>query len=169
MPLTILYAEDEENDILFLEIALKRAGLAHTLQAVHDGEQAIEYLAGQGTFADRTRHPLPALILLDINMPKKTGLEVLEWIRRGAHLKSVPVLMFTSSNRPEDLYKARQLGADDYLPKPSNPAKLLELVKSLHDRWLSRPADSPGRRATDAGHSPRRAKGTRGNSSRQTA
>ena len=135
----ILYAEDEETDIIFLEHALQIAASPYTLNAVRDGEQAIEYLAGKGVFSDRSRHPLPALILLDINMPKKTGLEVLEWIRQQSHFESLPVLMFTSSSRSEDVDTARQLGANDYLAKPSNPANLVELVKSLHDRWLSSP------------------------------
>lgn len=136
----ILYAEDEENDILFLERALQIAASPCTLNAVPDGQQAIDYLAGKGAFADRSLHPLPALILLDINMPKKTGFEVLEWIRQQPHFKSLPVLMLTSSSRPEDVDIARQLGANEYLAKPSNPAGLLELVKSLHDRWLCSPA-----------------------------
>jgi len=148
MSFTILYAEDEENDIVFLELAFKRAGSPHTLQAVPDGEEAIEYLGGEGAFADRTRHPLPALVLLDINMPKQTGLEVLEWIRQQSRFKSLPVLILTSSTRPGDMEDARRLGADDYLLKPSDPLQLVELVKSLHDRWLTEPrAPSNARRA----------------------
>jgi CheY-like chemotaxis protein len=132
----ILYAEDEENDVFFLKHAFELAGSSHTLRAVQDGEQALEYLAGQGPYADRKRHPLPALLLLDINMPKKSGLEVLEWTRRQPRFKSLPVLILTSSSRPEDREKARQLGADDYLLKPSDPLQLVELVKILHQRWL---------------------------------
>ena len=135
----MLYAEDEENDILFLELAFKRAGVPHTLMSVPDGVAAINYLAGEVPFSDRARHPLPALILLDINMPKRSGFEVLEWIRRQSHLKSLPVLMLTSSTRPEDEEQALRLGADDYLLKPSDPLKLTEVVKSLHHRWLSQP------------------------------
>jgi len=136
-PMTILYAEDEENDIFFLQHALEQNRSPHSLSAVPDGEQAIEYLAGKGAFANRSRYPLPILVLLDINMPKKTGLEVLEWIRQQPHLKSLPVLMLTSSSRPEDMDNARHFGANDYLAKPSNPADLVALVKSIHDRWLA--------------------------------
>ncbi len=99
----ILYAEDEENDVFFLERAFKIAGLPHSLCVVADGEEAIQYLAGVGPFANRTCHPLPALLLLDINMPKRTGLEVLEWLRQQSHFKSMPVLMFPSSSRREDV------------------------------------------------------------------
>jgi CheY-like chemotaxis protein len=70
-------------------------------------------------------------------MPRKTGLEVLEWIRQQPELKTLPVVIFTSSSRPEDMDKARRLDAADYLLKPSEPRKLLELVKDLHTRWLS--------------------------------
>ena len=135
----ILYAEDEPNDIFFVERALQLAGSLHTLKAVPDGEQAIDYLAGEGPFADRLLHPLPALVLLDINMPKKSGLEVLQWIRQQPQFKSLPAVMLTSSERPDDMEKARQLGADDYLLKPSVPNKLVDLVKSLSERWLPQP------------------------------
>lgn len=138
-PGTILYAEDEPNDILFLELAFKKAGLLHPLKTVTDGEQAQEYLAGAGAFTDRALHPFPCLVLLDINMPRQSGFEVLEWIRRQPGFKSLPVLIFTSSSHPEDMEKARQLAADDYLVKPSDPRKLVDLVKSLRDRWLSEP------------------------------
>jgi CheY-like chemotaxis protein len=140
----ILYAEDEENDVFFLELAFKIAGSPHSLCVVADGEQAIQYLAGVGPFANRARHPFPALLLLDINMPKRTGLEVLEWLRQQPRFKSMPVLMFTSSSRQEDVEQARRLGADDYLFKPSDPLKLIDLVKSLDERWLSGRRGGPG-------------------------
>ena len=73
-------------------------------------------------------------------MPKASGLEVLKWIRQQPHFKSLPVVMLTSSLADEDIAMARQLGADDYLLKVSHPSKLAEIVKSLHDRWLSDPA-----------------------------
>jgi CheY-like chemotaxis protein len=133
----ILYGEDEQDDVFFLEHAFQMAGFAHILNSVPDGQQAVEYLAGDGPFADRARHPLPALVLLDINMPKKSGFEVLKWIRQQPLLKSLPVVIFTSSARTEDMEQAHLLGADDYLLKPSAPLKLVDLVKSLHDRWLS--------------------------------
>jgi len=133
----ILYAEDEENDVFFLEHAFKMAGSPHSLSVVADGEQAIQYLAGVAPYADRIAHPYPGLLLLDINMPKRTGLEVLEWLRQQPHLKSMPVLMLTSSSRQEDVDRACLLGADDYLFKPSDPLKLIDLVKSLDERWLS--------------------------------
>ena len=144
MPRTILYAEDEENDIFFLQYALEQVHSPHELRAVPDGQKAIEYLAGEGGFADRKRHPFPSLVLLDINMPKKSGLEVLEWIRRQPKFRSLPVLMLTSSSRQEDMDRALKLGADDYLSKPGHPVELVRLVKTVQDRWLSQPVVLPG-------------------------
>jgi CheY-like chemotaxis protein len=142
-PSIILYAEDERDDIFFLESAFQIAGLPLVLKSVPDGEQAIHYLAGEGAFADRSRHPLPALILLDINIPKKNGFDVLKWIRQQPDLKSLPVLIFTSSTREEDRDNARQFGADDYLLKPADPLKLTELVRTFHDRCLASPSPTP--------------------------
>lgn len=136
---TVLYAEDESSDIFFLERAFKLAGVPHSLKSVPDGQAAIDYLSAVDPFADADLHPIPCLILLDINMPKKSGLEVLAWIRKQPWLKDLPVLMLTSSSHADDMEKARQYGADDYLVKPSNPTKLVELVKALHGRWLSTP------------------------------
>ena len=136
-PGTILYAEDEANDVFFLELGFRKARSPHKVVSVTDGKQAIDYLKGEGLFTDRARYPLPTLILLDIKMPKKSGLEVLEWIRHQPRFKSLPVLMLTSSSRQEDQERARQLGANDYLIKPSDPRNLVEMVKSLQDRWLS--------------------------------
>jgi CheY-like chemotaxis protein len=158
---SILYVEDEEDDVFFLKIAFQKAGSPHTLTELPDGEQAIEYLAGKGPFADRACHPLPILVLLDINIPKKSGLEVLEWIREQPCFETLPVLMLTSSSRPEDLEKARLLGANDYLLKPSDPRTLVDAVKSLHDRWLSQPAISGNLSSTTSpvhSSSPRRLK-----------
>lgn len=136
-PGTVLYAEDEPTDIFFLQHAFATAGIPHRLQSVPDGEIAIEYLSGTGAFTDREQNPLPCLLLLDINMPKLSGLEVLEWVRKQPQLKKIPVLMLTSSSHPADMEKARHLKANDFLLKPSNPAKLVELVRTIHARWLS--------------------------------
>lgn len=133
-PGTVLYAEDEPTDIFFLQRAFAIAGVPHRLESVPDGEAAIDYLSG--TFAGREQNPLPRLILLDINMPRMSGLEVLDWVRQQPQLETIPVLMLTSSSHPADMEKARHLKANDYLIKPSNPAELVELARTIHNRWL---------------------------------
>jgi CheY-like chemotaxis protein len=136
-PGTVLYAEDEPTDIFFLQRAFTNVGIQHRLESVPDGEAAIEYLSGADAYADREKNPLPCLILLDINMPRLSGLEVLEWMRKQPQLKKIPVLMLTSSSHPADMERARRLEANEYLTKPSNPAKLVELVRTIQKRWLS--------------------------------
>jgi CheY-like chemotaxis protein len=132
----ILYAEDEKNDVFFLELAFEAVGIRYPIKAVTDGQAAIDYLSGAGHFVNRSLFPLPCLILLDINMPKKSGFEVLEWIRQRPGIKSLPVLVLTSSSNALDMEKASQLGADAYLIKPSNPLELRGVAESIRSRWL---------------------------------
>lgn len=141
-PLTILYLEDEENDVFFLQRAFKLAGFGHSVHAVPDGALAVEYLAGVGIFADRAQYPFPDFILLDINVPKQSGLDVLEWIRHDPVCRAIPAVILTSSSRPQEIERAHRLGADDYILKPSNPLKLVETAMTIHKRWLSQPLES---------------------------
>lgn len=131
----ILLAEDNEADVLLLTRAFKKAGLINPIHAVPHGEAAIAYLRGDGSFNDREKYPMPALILLDIKMPRATGLEVLAWIRKS--LKTyVPVVILTSSAMEEDHKAAQDRGADGYLVKPGTFDQLTEMVRRLHQRWL---------------------------------
>jgi CheY-like chemotaxis protein len=132
----ILYAEDEEDDVFFIQTAFKQAAIENPLIIVPDGNRAVEYLAGTGSYADRSRHPLPCLGLLDLNMPGKSGLEVLQWIRSQPAICSLPVLMLTSSTQEADVHRAYIQGANGFLVKPSNPAALLTMVKAIKDYWL---------------------------------
>jgi CheY-like chemotaxis protein len=134
---TVLYVEDEENDILFMKLAFKQVGLELVLQPVVDGQKAIAYLAGEGGYADRGRYPLPALILLDLNLPLISGFEVLEWLRKQPELAWVPVVIFSSSGRPEDREKAHELGANDYVLKPASGMQFSEIVRTFHQRWIA--------------------------------
>ena len=132
----ILLAEDDPNDVLLVQRALQRNHVANPLQVVRDGEEALAYLSGAGTFADRERHPLPVLMLMDLKMPRKSGLEVLEWVRRQPGLKRLPIIVLTSSNQSPDINRAYELGANSYLVKPAGFDSLLELVKNLDMYWL---------------------------------
>lgn len=125
----VLYVEDEADDVLFMRRAFRKCGW--TLQAVEDGRQAIDYLSGAAPYDDRERHPLPSLVLLDLNLPRVSGFEVLQWIRSREDLRGIPVVVFSSSGRPEDRSRAASLGADDYLLKPSSGALFGEVVAAL--------------------------------------
>jgi CheY-like chemotaxis protein len=132
----ILLAEDDPNDVLLIRRAFQRTQVANPLQVVRDGEEAVGYLSGQGPFADRERHPLPVLMLMDLKMPRKSGLEVLEWVRQQPGLKRLPITVLTSSNQGPDVNRAYELGANSYLVKPAGFDSLLELVKNLDMYWL---------------------------------
>src|SRR5437763_14960 len=110
MPQPILQIEDDENDVLFLRIAMENAGVSHPLQVAKDGRQAIEYLSGTGKFSDRGSFPLPCLVLMDLKLPRLSGHEVLKWIRNQPNFRTLPVLVFTSSNADSDIETAYQLG-----------------------------------------------------------
>lgn len=117
--------------------ALDKASVTHPMNVVCDGEEVIDYLRGHGQFADRKAYPLPAVLLLDLNMPKKTGFEVLEWIRSQSTLKRLPVVILSTSNQDHDVRKAYDMGANSYLTKPSNFAQLVEMVKMVEANWLN--------------------------------
>jgi CheY-like chemotaxis protein len=129
---SVLIAEDSDDDLYLMRRAFSRAALPNSLIAVRDGVEAIAYLNGEGPYADRAAHPLPALILLDIKMPRSSGLEVLEWIRDQADLKKIPVLILSSSNQARDKEAAKKLGADGYFVKPTSFDELVALVKRLN-------------------------------------
>lgn len=137
---SLLYVEDEQSDVLLLRVAFTRAGLTNPVHIAVDGAEAIDYLAGNGPFADRHQHPLPALVLLDLNLPKKSGFDVLRWVREQPQFASLPVVIYTSSVGLIDKDTARLLGATDYFVKRSGVAHITELVHSLAERWLSQSA-----------------------------
>lgn len=130
---TILIAEDEEIDVILLTRAFKTAGAMHTLKVVGDGIEAIEYLT---TLQNQKDVPWPALFLLDINMPRCNGLEVLERLQGTSLHRVIPTVVFSSSNHPEDIARAYRLGAHAYLVKPMSPGQRQEMVKILHAFWL---------------------------------
>src|SRR5689334_7946326 len=122
----VLLVEDDENDIFFFQLALETAALHRPLQVATDGDQALAYLAGDGTFAQRDEYPLPFVVVLDLNLPRKTGLEVLKWIRGNAALNHIPVVVLTSSTAESDRTTALELGADQYWMKPGDPLQLTD-------------------------------------------
>jgi CheY-like chemotaxis protein len=141
VPRSILYAEDDENDVFFMERAFSKLKLTNALQVVPNGRAAVEYLSGVGEFADRVRHPLPDVVLLDVKMPEMSGLEVLKWARGRPEYKSLPILLFTSSTQRTDIDFSRDHRASGYLVKPSNAEHLATLVGKILNACANRTAD----------------------------
>ena len=133
----VLYAEDEENDAFFLKRAFKLAQIPNPLIVVPDGQAAVDYCVGAGFYADRSQYPLPGLLLLDLKMPRKTGTEVLIWLRQQSHISTLPVVILTSSMQEEDISLAQRNGANGYLVKPSDPEELQLMVRAIQDYWLN--------------------------------
>jgi CheY-like chemotaxis protein len=132
----ILYAEDSGDDAFLMERAFRKANFLNQLKVVYNGQQAIDYLAGKALFADRAVYPMPAMVLLDLKMPQKTGLEVLQWIRGEGGLHDLTVFLLSSSNLEKDIASAYRLGANGYLVKPMSLDGMLELVSELRDLVL---------------------------------
>ena len=130
-----LYAEDSENDVLLLRKAIAKAGLAIELKTVQDGEEVIRYMNGEGPFSDRRDHPVPTLMLLDLNLPKKNGFQVLQWLRQQPHLKRMIVIVLTASCRQEDVDQSHDLGANAVLVKPTTLDELVQMVSQL-SAWV---------------------------------
>jgi len=139
----VLYVEDEESDAFLLKHCFQRIGIENPFQLVTDGERAIQYLSGGPPYAERQRFPLPCLILLDLNLPRRNGFEVLEWRREHPVAKLIPVVIFTSSHNPEDVRRAYELGAAGYLTKLPNPNAWGKCACAIRDFWLGHNTPPP--------------------------
>jgi PAS domain S-box-containing protein len=133
---TVLYVEDEENDATFMRMAFAGQGMESALRVVGDGRAAIEYLSGAGKYSDRKEYPLPSVVLLDLNLPEVPGFEVLRWMRNHPDFAGTPVVVFSSSTREDDRAKALELGANEFVVKPSSAMRFGEVVERLRDRWI---------------------------------
>lgn len=136
-PQVVLSVDDNDVDGALLERAFKRTSVPARLFRVSEGPQALAYLSGDGIYRDRENYPLPDLVLLDLAMPKMSGTDVLKWIRNQPVVKRTKVLIFTSSEKPEDVQAANEIGADGYLLKPTKFDDLKRLVKQIHEEWLA--------------------------------
>jgi len=128
---TILLIEDNEDDVFMMKRALKLALITNPLQVVADGQQALDYLAGAGEYADRDKYPVPFLGFLDLKLPYVHGFEVLSWIRQRPELDCLLVVVLTSSAEERDHAKASALGARSYLVKPPTAEGVKDIFKSL--------------------------------------
>jgi len=128
---SFLLVEDSEADVLLFRRAMSKAGLNAACHVAEDGAQAVSYLSGEPPFSDRTRYPLPSLVLLDLKLPQRSGLEILRWIRRNPGTRGIPVIVLSSSSEAEDIQRAYALGARLYVTKPTGSARLRELVGAI--------------------------------------
>jgi CheY-like chemotaxis protein len=135
-PPPVLYVEDDDSDVLLMRRAWKKVDVQNPLQVVTDGQDALRYLSGEEQYANRGDHPMPCLVLLDLKMPKVTGLEVLRWIRSQPALVGLRVVVLSSSNYPADINAAHGLRVDAYLIKPGTFDEWVAMVDTLNVYWL---------------------------------
>jgi CheY-like chemotaxis protein len=136
MPEQILLAKDNEDYILLFKRALQSARIDAGLQIVRDGQEAVDYLTGAAPYTDRTVHPFPKLLLLDLKMPRMDGFQVLSAVRQRLGFTRLPVIVLTHSDNPADVRRAYELGATSYFRKPDSLAGLDEMIHVLHAYWL---------------------------------
>jgi chemotaxis family two-component system response regulator Rcp1 len=133
-PINILLVEDNPGDVRLVEEALRENKVWNTLSVVWDGEEAMAFLRHEGQFADA---PRPDLILLDLNLPRKDGREVLAEIKADEHLKRIPVVVLTTSDDEHDILKTYNLHANAYVTKPVDLDRFIEVVRQIEGFWLS--------------------------------
>ena len=133
-PIDILLVEDNPGDVRLTREGLKESKVLNTLHVVEDGVRALAFLRREGEYAGK---PRPDLILLDLNLPKKDGREVLEEIKSDASLRRIPVVVLTTSTSQEDVQKTYDLHANSYVTKPADLEQFIQVVKSLDDFWFS--------------------------------
>jgi len=132
---TILLVDDDENDVLLTRMAFEKNNIHNPVQWAKDGEEAVAYLNGTGDYSNRQLHPFPELLILDLKMPRMTGLELLTWIRDHPKYKVIPTIIMTSSKLEDDIKKAYSLGANTYMIKPPSLDQLAKMVKAAHEYW----------------------------------
>jgi len=133
----VLLVEDDISDFRLIQRAFAKIRPSVPMIRLSHGDEAVAYLAGDAPYENRSLHPFPCVILLDIKLPRRSGFEVLEWIRsQESTLKRVPIIMLTSSNHHVDVNKAYELGVNSYLVKPSNNSELEQLVSTFREYWV---------------------------------
>jgi CheY-like chemotaxis protein len=136
---TLLLADDDENDVTFFKTALEessqKAGIPVRLVVTQDGEQALAYLKGEGEFGDRTKHPLPDIVVTDLKMPRLNGLAVLGWLKDQQEYQRIPKIMLSGSNEDCDVDEAYRLGANTFFQKPLSLKEFRDLVYHILCYW----------------------------------
>ena len=132
----ILLVEDRPDEVELMKQALHQAGITNPLRVLSDVAEAISYLEGRERFADRGSWPLPSLVLLDLKLPKRSGLDIVAWAKRDPRLKRIPVIVVTSSREVSDMEKAYAAGANSYLVKPTSFREFVETMKITGTYWI---------------------------------
>ena len=135
--LTVLMADDDEDDRMLAKKAWEQCRLSNPLRFVHDGEELMDYLHQRGKYADPADAPRPGLILLDLNMPKKDGREALREIKSEEALRNIPIVVLTTSKAEEDILKTYDLGVNSFITKPVSFGSLVDTVRALGQYWFS--------------------------------
>jgi CheY-like chemotaxis protein len=133
---SLLLIEDDPNDVALFRRAAHKAGLTVEIDNAEDGDAAVRYLETRVEQSTDETAGLPWIVLLDLKMPRKSGLEVLQWLRGQPRLRFVPVIIFTSSRESSDIARAYELGANSYLVKPVSFDQLKEMVRDVNHYWL---------------------------------
>ena len=135
-PITILLADDDPEDRMLTREALQESRCANKLETVEDGEELLDYLHRRGKFARLKGVPLPGLILLDLNMPRKDGRTALQEIKSDPRLRRIPIVVLTTSKAEEDIYRSYDLGVNSFISKPVKFEGLVELMKTVSYYWV---------------------------------
>lgn len=141
--LIVLLAEDQDDDVALFTRAITRVVGRHTIRVVPDGAAAISYLRGEGLYGDRAAYPFPNVLLLDIKMPRVSGLDVLRWLHDHPDCSIIPSIVFTSSEQPQDIKEAYVLGANAYFCKPVVFDELQELLGLVFQYWFKSHVPEP--------------------------
>lgn len=134
---TILIVDDQPNDLVFIENSFRAIGVTDPIHLVHDGQEAISYMMGEGKYSDRSKYAYPTFITIDLKMPGADGFAVLEHLKNNPAWAIIPTVILTSSRDPDDIKKAYMLGASSYHVKPDSLEDLRQLLKVLHDYWMT--------------------------------
>lgn len=132
----ILIAEDDLDDQLLIRDALEESGCRNPIRFVNDGEELLEYLRHQGSYTDSALSPMPGLIVLDLNMPRMDGREVLGHLKQDRMLRQIPIVILSTSTAQEDVRHAYDLGANSFLEKPGRFGELVALISRFNSFWL---------------------------------
>ena len=132
-----MLVEDSEDDLEMMRFAFRKAGVENPVRELHNGDEAMAYLRGEGDYSDRERYPLPCIIITDLKMPGADGFELLEWLQKHPEFDRVPKLVLSNSPIESDMTRARQLGACEFFVKPGQFDELIRTVVEMNEDWIT--------------------------------